>query len=120
MKIIVIIEAQKATGNLQRQGCVIGCFRDGSLLMDCRDGQKPEQFYLTPQDKFPWGQFIQKMLVAWQLSDYENVPQEFRPLRRIPQFVLDNILKETPANQLKVLAALRQQGYFCSLPARKE
>lgn len=120
MKIIVVIPPQEATKNVERLGTVLQCFRDGSLLVDCKDGKKPEQFYLTSKDNFPWSEFIQKMLVAWQLSDYEGVPREFRPQKRIPQFVLDDILKETPANQLKVLAALRQQEYFCALPVRKE
>lgn len=120
MKIISVIPPQAATQNQERQGTVLQCFRDGALLIEGKDGKKPARFYMTTKDNFPWGNFIQKMLVAWQLSDYEGVPREFRPLKRIPQFVLDNILKETPANQLKVLAALRQQGYFCTLPTRKE
>lgn len=120
MEIIVVIPPQEATQNQERQGALLKCFRDGSLLIDGKDGKKPAQFYLTPKDNFPWGQFIDKMLVAWQLADMEGIPQEFRPLKRIPQFVLDGILKEPQANQMKILATLRQQGYFCIPPLRRD
>lgn len=120
MKIIVVISPQAATQNQERQGIVLDCFRDGSLLIEGKDGKKPARFYMTPKDIFPWSEFIQKMLVAWQLSDFEGVPQEFRPQKRIPQFVLDGITQESQANQLKILATLRQQGYFADLPTRKE
>ncbi|SHK64190.1 hypothetical protein [Fibrobacter sp. UWEL] len=119
MKIVLVIPPQAATQNQERQGSVLGCFRDGSLLIDGKDGKKPAQFYLTPKDNFPWGQFIEKMLVGWQLANMEDIPPEFRPQKRLPQFVLDGILQETQANQLKILATLRQQGYFSPLPQPK-
>lgn len=120
MKIVIVIPSQVATGNQERLGTVLKCFRDGSMLIDGKDGKKPAQFHLTPKDNFPWDQFIDKMLVGWQLANMEDIPQEFRPLKRLPQFVLDGILKESQPNQLKILATLRQQGYFCELPLRKE
>lgn len=119
MKIIVVIPPQAATDNQERLGSVLRCFRDGSILIDGRDRKKPAQFYLTPRDNFPWGQFIEKILVGWQLANMEDIPPEFRPLKRLPQFVLDGILQETQPNQLKILATLRQQGYFCELPQPK-
>lgn len=120
MKIVLVIPAQPATLFEERQAVLLSCFRDGSLLLEGKDGKKPAQFYMTTDDNFPWSEFIQKMLVAWQLSDYVGVPNEFKPLKRIPQFVIDGIVNEPQINQLKILATLRQQGYFCALPARKD
>lgn len=120
MKIVLVISAQPATLFEERQAVLLSCYRDGSLLLEGKDGKKPAQFFMNTSDDFPWGEFIQKMLVAWQLSDYEGVPKEFRPQKRIPQFVLDGITSEPQMNQLKILATLRQQGYFTSLPPRKD
>lgn len=103
----------------KRQAALFSCFKDGSLLLDARDGQKPARFYLEPKDIFPWEDFISKMLVAWQLADYSDVPPQFRPVKRIPQFVLDGIGSETLENKLKVLASLRKQGYFTRLTGRR-
>ena len=99
---------------------LFSCFRDGSLLLEGKDGKKPARFFFTPQDQFPWADFIQKMMVAWQLGDYSELPREFHPQKRIPPFVTDELLNETLPNQMKVLATLRQQGYFPPLQARKE
>lgn len=120
MKIVLVIPAQPATQNQERQAALLSCFRDGSLLLEGKDGLKPAQFFMSIKDNFPWGDFLQKMLVAWQLSDYDGVPKEFRPQKRIPQFVLDGILNEPQENQLKILATLRQQGYFSNLPIRRD
>lgn len=116
---VLIIPAQPATQNRERQAVLFSCFRDGSILMDAKDGQKPPRFYLKSSDKFPWDQFIPKLLVNWQLSAYKDLPREFKPLKRIPDFVLQGILQENEANQLKILATLRSQGYFLPLPLRK-
>lgn len=97
---------------------LFSCFRDGSLLLDAKDGKKPARFYLKPSDLFPWDQFLPKLLVNWQLSDFIDIPKEFRPQKRIPEFVLEGILKEPLETQLKILATLRAQGYFPPLKAR--
>lgn len=97
---------------------LFSCFRDGSLLLDAKDGKKPARFYLNPSDLFPWDQFLPKLLVNWQLSDFIDIPKEFRPQKRIPEFVLEGILKEPLETQLKILATLRAQGYFPPLKAR--
>ena len=112
MKIVVVIPAQPATSNEERQAALSSCYRDGSLLLEAKDGKKPARFTLKPGDLFPWDQFIPKMLVNWQLSEFRDVPREFRPQKRIPDFVLEGLPKESIANQLKVLATLRAQGYF--------
>ena len=95
------------------------CYRDGSLQLEGKDMKKPQRFFLSPKDIFPWDQFLPKMLVAWQLGDYQDLPREFKPLKRIPQFVLDGFLNEPLANQLKILSTLRTQGYFPTLPTKK-
>ena len=97
---------------------LFSCFRDGSLLLDAKDGKKPARFYLKPSDLFPWDQFLPKLLVNWQLSDFKDIPKDFRPQKRIPEFVLEGILKEHLETQLKILATLRAQGYFPPLKAR--
>lgn len=94
---------------------VIACYKDGSLLLDARDNLKPARFTLHPSDIFPWSEFIEKLLVAWQLCDYSDVPEAFRPIKQIPSFVIEGILKEPTPQQLKVLATLRSQGYFAPL-----
>lgn len=59
------------------------------------------------------------MLLAWQLGDTSELPAAFRPLKRIPQFVLEGIESEPVENKLKVLAMLRKQGYFKELSQHK-
>ena len=119
MPLILTIPAQPATQMMERQAALFACYKDGSLLLDARDFKKPARFVLTQADNFPWEQFIAKMLYAWQLGDYTDLPPQFKPQKRIPQFVLDGLPTEPNAIKLKVLAALRQQGYFSALPTRK-
>lgn len=103
----------------ERRAVLSICYRDGSLLLDSRDFQKPARFTLAPNCLFPWEEFIAKLLIAWQMCDYTDVPPQFRPLKRIPQFVLDRLPAEPIMNKLKVLATLRIQGYFPPLPSRR-
>ena len=119
MPLILTIPAQPATHMMERLAALFACYKDGSLLLDARDFKKPARFVLTQADNFPWEQFIEKMLFAWQLGDYTDLPPQFKPLKRIPQFVLDELPAEPTANKLKVLATLRTQGYFPALTARK-
>lgn len=104
---------------IERKAALFACYRDGSMLLDGRDGLKPPRFYLTPQDNFPWGEFLGKLLFAWQLCENEDVPPQFQPRKRIPQFVLDGFGKEPIESKLKILATLRVQGYFAALPNRR-
>lgn len=119
MSLILTIPAQPATQMTERQAALFACYKDGTLLLDSLDYKKPARFTLTQSDVFPWDEFIGKMLYAWQLGDYRDLPQQFRPQKRIPQFVLDGIGKEPTASKLKILATLRQQGYFPTLTNRK-
>ena len=119
MSLILTIPAQPATQMMERQAALFACYKDGSLLLDSLDYKKPARFTLTQSDVFPWDEFIGKMLYAWQLGDYRDLPQQFRPQKRIPQFVLDGIGKEPTTSKLKILATLRQQGYFPTLTNRK-
>ena len=116
MDIIVKIPAQPATSNEERLAALSYCFRDGSLLLTERDKKKPAQFTLKPTDVFPWGDYLEKLLVAWQLGDYKDIPLAFQPQKRIPQFVIDAFPAESVQNRLKALATLRSQGYFLPLP----
>ena len=118
MKMVLVIPAQPATSNEERQAVLFSCFRDGSLLLEAKDGKKPARFYLRPNDLFPWDQFLPKLLVNWQLSDFKDIPREFCPQKRIPEFVLEGILKEPLETQLKILATLRAQGYFPALKTK--
>ncbi|MCF0223210.1 MAG: hypothetical protein HUK20_02990 [Fibrobacter sp.] len=115
MQIVLVIPPQPATQNEERQAALLSCFRNGSLLLQGTDFKKPAQFILKPNDSFPWKDFIQKMIVAWQLGDYSGLPREFTPQKRIPAFVIEDLPKEHIQNQLKVLATLRSQGYFPQL-----
>ena len=119
MQLVLTIPAQPATQMKERQAALLACYRDGTLLLDARDYEKPARFYLTPKDVFPWEQFLAKMLCAWQLGDYSDVPPQFKPQKRIPQFVVDGFPAEQLENKLKILATLRTQGYFPALTARK-
>ena len=115
LKMVLVIQAQPATSNEERQAVLFSCYRDGSLLLEAKDGKKPARFFLKPGDTFPWEQFLPKLLVNWQLSDYKDIPKEFKPQKRIPEFVTEGLLKEPLENQLKILATLRAQGYFPAL-----
>jgi hypothetical protein len=119
MSLILTIPAQPATQMMERQAALFACYKDGSLHLDSTDFKKPARFVLTQADVFPWDEFIAKMLYVWQLGDYRDLPPQFRPQKRIPQFVLDGLPSEPTANKLKILATLRQQGYFPTLTARK-
>lgn len=117
MQLILEIPAQDATNHIMRQAALYSCFKDGSLLLDARDNLKPARFLLKPTDKFPWSEFLEKLLAAWQIGDYEDVPQPFQPQRQIPPFIIEGFLKEPLSQQLKILATLRTQGYFPPLPS---
>jgi hypothetical protein len=119
MQLVLTIPAQPATQMKERQAALLACYRDGTLLLDARDYEKPARFYLTPKDVFPWEQFLAKMLCAWQLGDYSDVPPQFKPQKRIPQYVVDGFPAEPLENKLKILATLRTQGYFPALTAQK-
>lgn len=118
MRLVLEIEAQPATLGVARQGVLTSCRRDGSLLIESRDGIKPAYFTLTPSDKFPWDQFLPKLLAAWQLGDMEDVPDAFRPQKRLPEFVLEEFGNEPQENQLKILSTLRKQGFFPKLSTK--
>lgn len=115
MQLILEIPAQKATNDTLRKAAVRACYKDGSLLLDARDNLKPATFTLFPSDNFPWTQFIEKLLAAWQLCDYSDVPEAFKPIKQIPAFVIEGLPREPVPQQLKVLATLRSQGYFAPL-----
>ena len=115
MQLILNIPAQEATKNAARMAAVIACYKDGSILLDARDNLKPARFTIHPCDNFPWTDFIEKLLAAWQLCDYSDVPEAFKPIKQIPTFVIEGLPNEPVSQQLKVLAALRSQGYFAPL-----
>jgi hypothetical protein len=115
LQLILNIPAQKATENAPRKAAVFACYKDGSLLLDARDNLKPARFTLHPADNFPWSEFIEKLLAAWQLCDYSDVPDAFKPVKQIPPFVIEGLPNEPVPQQLKVLASLRSQGYFAPL-----
>ena len=115
MQLILNIPAQKATDGASRKAAVIACYKDGSLLLDARDNLKPARFTMHPSDIFPWTEFIEKLLAAWQLCDYSDVPEAFKPIKQIPPFVIEGLPREPVPQQLKVLASLRTQGYFAPL-----
>lgn len=116
---ILIIPAQPATFNEVRQAVLFCCYKDGSILLKATDNKKPARFVLKKCDIFPWEQFLPKLIVNWKLSDYTNVPKEFIPQKRIPDFITENLLNEPINSQLKILATLRQKGYFLPLTQRK-
>ena len=118
MQLVLEIEAQPATLGVARQGILTSCYRDGSLVVESRDGLKPAHLSLTPADKFPWDQFLPKLLLAWQLGDMEDVPTAFRPQKRLPDFVLEGFGNEPLENQLKILSTLRKQGFFPKLASK--
>ena len=60
---VLVIPAQPATSNEERQAVLFSCNRDGSLLLEGKDGKKPARFSLKPGDSFPWEQFLPKLLV---------------------------------------------------------
>jgi hypothetical protein len=115
LQLILNIPAQKATDGASRKAAVIACYKDGSLLLDARDNLKPARFTMYPSDNFPWTEFIEKLLAAWQLCDYSDVPEAFKPIKQIPAFVIEGLPREPVPQQLKVLASLRSQGYFATL-----
>jgi len=118
VQLVLEIPAQEATRGVKRQGSVFSCHRDGSLVIEARDGLKPARFTLSSTDSFPWEQFLQKLLISWQLGDMEDVPAAFRPKKRLPEFVLEGFDREPRENQLKILSTLRKQGFFPALSTK--
>ena len=70
---------------------------------------------MHPSDNFPWTEFIEKLLAAWQLCDYSDVPEAFKPIKQSPAFVIEGLPREPVPQKLKVLASLRSQVYFATL-----
>jgi hypothetical protein len=116
MEIILEIPSQKSTYDKTRLATVIRVYEDGGILLEARDNSKPAQFRLQPGDSFPWLFFLKKVCVAWHLSAMRALPFEFRPLRRIPQEIVDAIPDLGEKDAFKILDALRAQEYLPKLP----
>ena len=116
MEIILEIPPQSSTHQIPRLAKVIQVFENGGVLLEGRDGHKPAQFRLQPRDSFPWLLFFQKVCVAWELSSLQAIPYEYRPLRRIPQEIVDIIPKVNEKEALKIIETLRTKGFLPKLP----
>mgnify|MGYP004449332967 CR=1 FL=1 len=112
MQITLNIQAQPSTQNRARKAVLFSCHRDGTIVLECIDGEKPAKITLTATDIFPWDEMLSKLLLNWKLGDIESVPSPFRPTQRIPEYIVEGFEKEPISNKLKILAELRRQGYF--------
>lgn len=118
MELILEIAPQKATNLKKRLAVLEQCFQDGSLLLNARDGKKPAQFTLTPEDDFPWEAFFKKLRVLWWASSHESIPYAFRLQKRVSEELLNQMDFLKGQDLLKALAALRANKYFPPLPKR--
>jgi hypothetical protein len=111
---VLVIPAQPATSNEERRAMLLGCYRDGSLLLEAKDSKKPARFYINPKDIFPWDQFLPKLLVNWQLSEFKDVPKEFKPQKRI-LYIIFITNQDIDFVVFATIDRLKKQFYFASI-----
>ncbi|HOG68166.1 MAG TPA: hypothetical protein PLT31_02770 [Fibrobacteraceae bacterium] len=116
MEIVLEIAPQKATHLKKRLAVLEQYFRDGSLLLSARDGEKPAQFILHSKDSFPWLAFFKKLRVFWWASSHQAIPYAFRLQKRVPEELLAELDLLSEPELLDALAALRANKYFPPLP----
>ncbi|NLB62768.1 MAG: hypothetical protein GX801_01500 [Fibrobacter sp.] len=82
---------------------------DGKVVVEAIDGLKPALIYV-PGPEFPWQYFLPKIYRAWFLS--RPVPLHFKPLKRIPEPVIEKLQKSSLPEQMQILKALRAGGFL--------
>lgn len=93
----------------QRKVILRALLENGSVLVEAIDGLKPAQFSVHGT-QFPWGNYLPKIYRAWYLSN--PVPAHFKPLKRIPNPVIEQLEKATQVEQMQILKALRQADFL--------
>lgn len=112
MEIILQIPAQAATLNEPRLMTLLSVDFQNAAVCEARDAKLPAQIRFTEADTFPWGDFLQKIAVMWQLSQNESIPKAFRLKKTLPQSIVDIIPEVSPKDALDVLKQLGKAGFF--------
>ena len=81
-------------------------------VAEARDAKLPAQIHFTENDNFPWGEFLQKVAVMWQLSQNDSIPKGFRLKKKLPQSIVDLLPKVDSKDALNVLKQLGSAGFF--------
>lgn len=81
----------------------------GMAVVEGVDGLKPAQYEVHGSD-FPWADYLPLVYRAWRHN--QKVPEPFKPLRRIPEPIFDQLIQIPLSEQMQVLKALRKGGFL--------
>jgi hypothetical protein len=82
---------------------------DGKVLLEARDGLKPALVRLEAR-AFPWNDFSVFLVQSWRVSG--PVPFLFKPARRIPEEIINALLKASQDDAREILRTLRKNGFL--------
>jgi hypothetical protein len=112
MEIILQIAPQRATQNESRLMTRLSVDFQNNAVAEARDAKLPAQIRFSESDNFPWGDFLQKLAVMWQLSQNESIPKCFRLKKTLPLEMVDLLPKVNSKDALNVLKQLGHAGFF--------
>lgn len=98
---------------VQRQGHLGEIYQEGVYWIVASDDPKimPRHFFLNSH--FPWHHFKPWLLEAWTRDPY--LPFCFKPTKRIPDEIIDQMRLLEGAQFERVIQTLRDQGFLPSL-----
>ena len=112
MDLILQIPAQPATCYIPRQMMLVGLDFQNSVIAEAKDGKIPAEIRFTENDPFPWGDFLQKLAVAWNLSRNDAIPKIFQVKKPLPHEVVELIPQVPAESARRLLEELGKAGYF--------
>lgn len=77
MELILQIPPQAATNNIPRQMTLVRMGYPDVAIAEARDSILPAEIHFSERDAFPWGDFLQKLAILWQLSRNDSIPKNF-------------------------------------------
>ena len=83
-----------------------------AAIAEARDSILPAEIHFSERDAFPWGDFLQKLAILWQLSRNDSIPKEFQLKKPLPPKIVE-LIPQIPSNKaLEVLKKLGSNGFF--------
>ena len=112
MELILQIPPQAATNNIPRQMTLVRMGYPDVAIAEARDSILPAEIHFSERDAFPWGDFLQKLAILWQLSRNDSIPKEFQLKKPLPPKIVE-LIPQIPSNKaLEVLKKLGSNGFF--------
>jgi hypothetical protein len=91
---------------VQRSGYLKDLYSEGVAYIEASDNLKPEGFFI--KNGFDLDFYLGRMVLAWQGN--LRVPAPFRPRKRIPVKILDNLAQMDPLSRFETINGLREAG----------